>query len=42
MTIAQQLAPRLWLSIVNPRVEEMMMGHQLRKAVLGTIDELTA
>jgi hypothetical protein len=42
MTIAQQLAPRLWLSIVNARVEEMMMGHRLRKAVLGTIDELTA
>jgi hypothetical protein len=42
MTIAQQLAPRLWLSIVNPRVEEMMMGQQLRKAVVGTIDELTA
>lgn len=42
MTIAQQLAPRLWLSIVNPRVEEMMMGQKLRRAVVGTIDELTA
>lgn len=40
MSIAQQLAPRLWLSIVNPRVEEMMMGPKLRKAVIGTIDEL--
>jgi hypothetical protein len=42
MSTAQQLAARLWLSIVNPRVEEMMMGPKLRKAVVGTIDELTA
>ncbi|MDP9258933.1 MAG: hypothetical protein M3Q31_20635 [Actinomycetota bacterium] len=40
MSIAEQLAPRLWLSIVNVRVEEMMMGPKLRKDVLGTIDEL--
>lgn len=42
MSTAQQLAPRLWLSIINPRVEEMMMGPNLRKAVLGMIDELAA
>lgn len=42
MSIAEQLAPRLWLAIVNPRVEEMMMGRMLRRAVLGAIDELSA
>ncbi len=42
MSIAEQLAPRLWLAIINPRVEEMMMGLALRKAVVGAIEELTA
>jgi hypothetical protein len=42
MSIAEQLASRLWLAIVNPRVEEMMMGLPLRKAVRGAIEELTA
>lgn len=42
MSIAQQLAPRLWLSIVNPRVEEMMMGKVLRSAVVAAIEELSA
>lgn len=38
-SIAEQLAPRLWLAIVNRRVEEMMMGITLRKAVVGAIQE---
>jgi hypothetical protein len=40
MSIAEQLAPRLWLAIVNQRVEEMMMGLELRKAVVARILEL--
>jgi hypothetical protein len=31
--VARALAPRLWLSIVNGRVEEMMMGDELLGAV---------
>lgn len=42
MSVAAQLASRLWLAIVNPRVEEMMMGLPLRKAVRGAIEELIA
>jgi hypothetical protein len=42
MSIAQQLSERLWLAIVNRRVEEMIMGVELRKAVVGKILELTA
>lgn len=42
MSIAEQLAERLWLAIVNPRVEEMFMGVELRKAVVARIVELTA
>lgn len=42
MSIAEQLAPRLWLAIVNARVEEMVMGLPLRKAVVGAIEELNA
>jgi hypothetical protein len=32
-SIAEQLSKRLWLSIVNPRVEEMMPGADIREAV---------
>jgi hypothetical protein len=39
-TIAEQLAPRLWLAIVNSRVEEMIMGLELRKAVVQRMVEL--
>jgi hypothetical protein len=39
-SIAQQLEPRLWLAIVNSRVEEMIMGIELRKAVVARILEL--
>jgi hypothetical protein len=39
---AEQLATRLWLAIVNPRVEEMIMGLALRKAVVAQILELQA
>jgi hypothetical protein len=42
MSIAQQLAPRLWLAIVNQRVDEMIMGLELRKAVVARILELAA
>ncbi len=42
MSIAEQLAPRLWLAIVNRRVDEMNMGLELRKAVVGRILELAA
>lgn len=40
-SIADQLAARLWLAIVNRRVEEMIMGLQLRQAVVSKILELT-
>lgn len=40
-SIAAQLAPRLWLAIVNRRVDEMIMGLELRKAVVGRIVELS-
>lgn len=39
---AAQLAPRLWLAIVNGRVEEMIMGRELQKAVVCRILELAA
>ena len=39
-TIAEQLAGRLWLAIINPRVEEMIMGRELQKAVTAQILEL--
>jgi hypothetical protein len=39
-SIADQVAGRLWLSIVNERVEEMMMGVELRKAVAARIVEM--
>jgi len=42
LSIAQQLAPRLWLAIVNNRVEEMIMGLELRKAVAERIVELAS
>jgi len=42
MSTAEQLAPRLWLAIINRRVEEMMMGLVLRKAVVSAIEEVTA
>jgi hypothetical protein len=32
-TIAEQLKDRLWLSIVNPRVEEMIPGREIREAI---------
>jgi hypothetical protein len=38
--IAEQLARRLWLAIINPRVEEMIMGVELRKAVAARLVEL--
>ncbi len=41
-SIADQLQPRLWLAIVNSRVDEMIMGLELRKAVVGRIVELSA
>ena len=41
-SIAQQLEQRLWLAIVNRRVEEMIMGPELRKAVVSKIVELEA
>lgn len=37
---AEQLAPRLWLAIINERIEEMIMGVELRKAVAARIVEL--
>jgi hypothetical protein len=37
---ARQLERRLWLAIVNPRVEEMVMGTELQKAVVSRIKEL--
>jgi hypothetical protein len=40
-TIAAQLAGRLWLAVVNSRVEEMMMGLELRKAVVSRMLELS-
>ncbi len=39
-TIAEQLAPRLWLAVVNARVREMIMGRELRKAVAAKLVEL--
>ena len=30
-TIAAELAPRLWLAVVNSRAEEMMMGLELKE-----------
>jgi hypothetical protein len=39
-TIAQQLESRLWLAIVNIRVDEMIMGLELQKAVIARILEL--
>lgn len=41
LSIAQQLESRLWLAIVNSRVEEMIMGPELQKAVVCRILELT-
>jgi hypothetical protein len=40
MSIAEQLAPRLWLAIVNRRVDEMIMGVELRKAIVARVVEL--
>ena len=40
LTIAQQLEKRLWLAVVNSRVDEMIMGLQLRQAVVSKIVEL--
>lgn len=40
LSIAEQVASRLWLAIVNGRVQEMIMGVELRKAVVGRILEL--
>jgi hypothetical protein len=40
-SVGQQLADRLWLVIVNDRVEEMMMGSAIRAAVVAKMDELT-
>lgn len=42
LSIAEQLAKRLWLAIVNPRVEEMIMGLELQKAVRAKILDLNA
>jgi hypothetical protein len=39
-SIADQLARRLWLAIVNSRVREMIMGRELRKAVAARLTEL--
>jgi hypothetical protein len=41
-SIADQVADRLWLAIVNPRVEEMIMGSELQKAVAAKIIDLQA
>jgi hypothetical protein len=41
-SIAQQLASRLWLAITNSRTPEMIMGIELRKAVVSRIVELTS
>ncbi len=39
---ADQLSKRLWLAIVNPRVDEMIMGRELQKAVTAKIIDLQA
>jgi hypothetical protein len=39
-SIAEQLEGRLWLAIVNQRVDEMIMGRELRKAVVAKIVDL--
>jgi hypothetical protein len=39
-SIAEQLAPRLWIAIVNSRVDEMIMGLELQKAVVSRLVEL--
>jgi hypothetical protein len=41
-SIASQVEERLWLTIVNSRVDEMIMGLELRKAVVAKILELAA
>lgn len=41
-TIAEQLESRLWISIVNDRVEEMIMGRELQKAVVAKLLDLAS
>ena len=40
-SIAKQLTERLWLSIINPRVEEMMPGTKIRQAVAAQYISMT-
>jgi hypothetical protein len=40
MSIARQLEGRLWLAVVNQRVNEMIMGLELQKVVVARILEL--
>jgi hypothetical protein len=40
-SIAEQLSERLWLSIVNSRVEEMMPGIEIRQVVAARFVEMS-